>query len=134
MTREKNGKDITCSLPIFFSISISRHFHFTFYFPKRLNKIFISLFTSRKDLPIHLLSDIVILYFFNFWVLGAELILPKYVCPASFLCFVGNPSALLNSKRLTHQLILRYCHLYFFNFWVHIFLSSYFGSQICLPS
>ena len=30
-----------------FSISISRHFHFTFHFSKRVNQIFISLFTSR---------------------------------------------------------------------------------------
>ena len=32
-----------------FSISISRHFHFTFHFSKRVNQIFISLFTSRKE-------------------------------------------------------------------------------------
>ena len=32
-----------------FSISISRHFHFTFHFSKRVNQIFISLFTSRKQ-------------------------------------------------------------------------------------
>merc|ERR1712074_12318 len=30
-----------------FSISISMHFHFTFHFSKRVNQIFISLFTSR---------------------------------------------------------------------------------------
>ena len=32
-----------------FSISILRHFHFTFHFSKRVNQIFISLFTSRKQ-------------------------------------------------------------------------------------
>ena len=33
----------------FTSISISRHFHFTFHFSKRVNQIFISLFTSQKE-------------------------------------------------------------------------------------
>ena len=33
--------------PFHFSISISRHFHFTFHFLKRVNQIFISLFTSQ---------------------------------------------------------------------------------------
>jgi len=32
-----------------FSISVSRHFHFTFHLSKRVNQIFISLFTSRKE-------------------------------------------------------------------------------------
>jgi hypothetical protein len=32
-----------------FQFSISRHFHLTFHFSKTVNKIFISLFTSRKE-------------------------------------------------------------------------------------
>ena len=42
--------EIFLQIPEKFHFSISRHFHFTFHFSKRVNQIFISHFTSRNDL------------------------------------------------------------------------------------
>jgi len=49
-TKSKNFLDPQEFLEKFhFSISISRRFYFTFHFSKRVNLIFISLFTSRRE-------------------------------------------------------------------------------------